>query len=276
LESQTDKHLLEEARLLASLKELQRVLTLPTLPGRIEAYDISNIQGTNPVGSMVVFDYARPKKQDYRKFKISAKGGSASGGNPPIPKPDDFAMMGEVLERRFSHSVIPAKAACLPDGQGIQTTGSPIRSGMTNPLWPLPDLILIDGGKGQLNAAIAAMRHIPNSKFQIPIIGLAKRLEEIFMPGKSNPIILPSNSIALFLLQRIRDEAHRFAIKFHRQLRSKSSLASELDKITGIGPAKKKILLQKFKSASKIKQAEFSELANAVGKKLAQKIKTIL
>ncbi|HEX9503800.1 MAG TPA: excinuclease ABC subunit UvrC [Patescibacteria group bacterium] len=232
LESTSDKHLLEEARLLSSLKELQRVLELPNLPGRIEAYDISNIQGTNPVGSMIVFDFARSKKDDYRKFKINKK-----------QTPDDFGMMHEMLERRFKHD------------------------------WPKPDLILIDGGKGQLSSAVSVLKQYD---LNIPIIGLAKRLEEIFLPGKKDPIVLPANSIALFLLQRIRDEAHRFAVKYHRHLRSKGSLSSVLDEIGGVGPAKKKLLLQKFGSASKVRIASLTELAAIVGSKLAEKIKASL
>ena len=233
---QAGKQLLEEARLLASLKELQRVLKLAKLPGRIEAYDISNIQGTSPVGSMVVFDYARPKKQDYRKFKIKAK-----------QTPDDFAMMREVLERRFKNS------------------------------WPLPELILIDGGKGQLNAAVAAISNFQFPIFKkIPIIGLAKRQEEIFIPKQPKALILQPNSIALFLLQRIRDESHRFAINYHRLLRSKKSLVSRLDEISGLGPGKKRRLLQKFGSAAKIRQAQLSDLAAEVGRKLAETIKARL
>jgi excinuclease ABC subunit C len=243
LESTTDKHLLEEARLLASLKELQRILELEKLPGRIEAYDISNIQGTNPVGSMVVFDFARSKKDEYRKFKINKK-----------QTPDDFAMMEEMLERRFKHSM---------------TNNLP----PTTSRWPLPDLILIDGGKGQLSSAMSILK---KSHLTIPIFGLAKRLEEIFLPGRRTPILLPVNSQALFLLQRIRDEAHRFAVKYHRHLRSKGSLSSVLDEISGIGPAKKKSLLQKFGSASKVRAASLTELAAIVGSKTAEKIKASL
>ncbi len=233
LESTSDKHLLEEARLMSSLKELQRVLSLPVLPARIEAYDISNIQGTNPVGSMVVFDFARPKKDQYRKFKINKK-----------QTPDDFAMMREMLERRFK------------------------REG-----WAKPDLILIDGGKGQLSSAVSVLDQY---QLTIPILGLAKRLEEIFRPGQPQPLILPHNSIALFLLQRIRDEAHRFAVTYHRKVRSRGLLASTLDQITGIGPAKKKILLQTYGSAEGIRKASLTELGNIVGTKLAEKIKASL
>jgi excinuclease ABC subunit C len=240
LEATSDKHLLEEARLLSSLKELQRVLELPNLPARMECFDISNIQGTNAVGSMVVFDFAHPKKDAYRKFKINKK-----------DTPDDFAMMREMLERRFARS--------------LET--DPTRK------WPLPDLIIIDGGKGQLSTAVSVLRQYG---LNIPIIGLAKRIEEIFFPGKNTPLLLPQTSIALFLLQRIRDEAHRFAITYHRKLRSKSSTKSVLDGIPGIGPAKKKALLAHFGSASSIKSASLTDISNVVGKSLAEKIKASL
>ncbi len=264
LESTSDKQLLEEARLLASLKELQRVLELPTLPGRIEAYDISNIQGTNPVGSMIVFDFARPKKDQYRKFKINKK-----------QTPDDFAMMREMIGRRLRHSPLPSREGL---GEGPKASQAPPltppqRGGET---WPLPDLMLIDGGKGQLNAALAVLQKFKNQNSKIKILGLAKRLEEIFLPGKKDPIVLPANSIALFLLQRIRDEAHRFAVKYHRHLRSKGSLSSSLDQINGLGPAKKKMLLQKFGSAPSIRKASLTDLSSIVGSKLAEKIKASL
>ncbi|HTL39313.1 MAG TPA: helix-hairpin-helix domain-containing protein, partial [Methylomirabilota bacterium] len=169
----------------------------------------------------------------YRKFKIQIK-----------ETPDDFAMMAEMLTRRFRH-----------DG------------------WAMPDLILIDGGKGQLSTAVKVLKHY---QLQIPIIGLAKRLEEIFVPQNSTPYILPANSAALFLLQRVRDEAHRFAITFHRKLRTRKSLVSALDQITGIGPKKKKQLLQKFGSTMKIQQASITELGAIVGTTIAEKIKASL
>jgi excinuclease ABC subunit C len=243
LEAQSDKHLLEEARLLASLKELQRVLELPELPARMECFDISNIQGTNAVGSMVVFDYAHPKKDQYRKFKINRKS-----------TPDDFAMMSEMLDRRFARS----------NNNNQNTNNKP---------WPLPNLIIIDGGKGQLSAAVSILKQF---NLDIPIIGLAKRLEEIFTPANSIPRTLPPNSQALYLLQRIRDEAHRFAITYHRKLRSKSAVASVLDQISGIGPAKKKKLLEKFGSAARIRAASITEIAEVVGNRTAEKIKASL
>src|SRR3989344_3825857 len=162
LESTTDKKLLEEARLLSSLKELQRVLNLPELPARIEAYDISNIQGTNPVGSMGVFDFARPKKNTCRKFKISGRAGSASGGNNSIPKPDDFAMMREMLSRRLKH--LGSNSPAIPDAvpPPLKIRGGAKAQPKAGALWPMPNLILIDGGKGQLNAALEVLH-----KFQI-------------------------------------------------------------------------------------------------------------
>jgi excinuclease ABC subunit C len=224
--------------MMASLKELQRVLNLDQLPARIEAFDISNIQGTNPVGSMVVFDFGRPKKDQYRKFKIRSK-----------QTPDDFAMMSEMLGRRFK------------------------RSTDSSHKWPLPNLVLIDGGKGQLSVAIKTLKQY---KLQIPLIGLAKRLEEIFLPGRRLPILLPENSIARFLLQRVRDEAHRFAITYHRKLRSRGAVKSILDDIKGIGPNKKRQLLQKFGSAAKIREASLTEISAIIGSAAAEKIKASL
>jgi excinuclease ABC subunit C len=237
LEAQSDKHLLEEAKLMSALKELQRVLGMKDLPGRMECFDISNIQGTNAVGSNVVFEFGHPAKDQYRKFKIKTKS-----------TPDDFAMMSEMLTRRFarSSSVHGSKA------------------------WPMPDLIIIDGGKGQLSTAQDAMK---DAGLKIPMIGLAKRLEEIFLPGRPTAIMLPQNSIALFLLQRIRDEAHRFAITYHRKLRSRGAVKSVLDEVAGVGEAKKKKLLQKFGSAQKIREASLTDIAAIVGGKLAEKIK---
>ncbi len=257
LEAISDKKLLEEARLLSSLKELQRVLGLSVLPGRIEAFDISNITGKSAVGSMVVFDFARPKKEDYRRFKIRLK-----------DTPDDFAMMREMLTRRFRRTMT------MTNDNDRAANGHSQKSIVNS--WPLPDLILIDGGKGQLTAALSALRksEIRNPKFEI--IGLAKKFEEIFLPGKSQPLILPVNSIAKFLLQRIRDEAHRFAVVYHRKLRSKSAVSSALDQIPGVGPNKKKVLLANFKSLAGIRKASLGELAQVAGKGLAEKIKASL
>ncbi|MBI5530641.1 MAG: excinuclease ABC subunit UvrC [Candidatus Doudnabacteria bacterium] len=241
----------------ASLAQLQQTLKLKAIPKRIECYDISNIQGTNPVGSMVVFKDGLPAKSEYRKFKIYGKN-----------TPDDFAMMTEMLKRRMAR--IKNKESSKTDKTH----------------WPKPDLIVIDGGKGQLNAALTALRisnpkfliskQTPNSKTQIPIIGLAKRIEEIFLPNKEHPIILGHDQPGLQLLQRLRDEAHRFGITFHRNLRSKQAVKSALDDIPGIGPKTKKLLKTKFGTVAEIKKASEDDLAMLVGKKLAQTIKQSL
>ncbi len=224
-----------------ALLKLKETLNLPRIPKRIECYDISNTQGTNAVGSMVVFIEGLPAKSQYRKFKIKTK-----------QTPDDFAMMKEMLSRRLRR--IKNKEL------GI----------MEKTAWPLPDLIVIDGGKGQLGAVSSV---IQNSKFKIPAIGLAKRIEEIFLPGKPEPIILPRDNPGLQLLQRLRDEAHRFGITFHRSLRSRQAVKSALDDISGIGPKTKKLLKQRFGTVFEIKKADAEELAKVVGKKLARTIK---
>jgi excinuclease ABC subunit C len=228
----------------AALAQLKQVLKLKNIPKRIECYDISNTQGTNPVGSMVVFENGLPAKSQYRKFKIQGKN-----------TPDDFAMMKEMLQRRL---------------QRIKNHELGIRE---KDKWPTPDLIVIDGGKGQLGVATSI---IHNSKFIIPVIGLAKRIEEIFLPGKAQPVILGHNQPALQLLQRLRDEAHRFGITFHRDLRSKQAVKSALDDIPGIGPKTKKLLKAKFGTVAQIKKIPLDELSKIVGSKLAQTIKKYL
>ncbi len=219
-----------------ALTELQTLLHLPTLPKRIEGFDISNIQGTNAVGSMVVFQDGLPKKSEYRKFKIQGK-----------DTPDDFEMLKEMLSRRLNRI-------------------------MSKDKWPLPDLIVIDGGKGQLNAVVEVLTTY-NLQLTIPVIGLAKRIEEIFLPHQPKPIILTHDQPALQLLQRLRDEAHRFGITFHRALRSKQAVKSALDDISGIGPKTKKLLKTQFGTIANIKNANVDELTKVVGQKLAQNIK---
>ncbi|MDW8107180.1 MAG: excinuclease ABC subunit UvrC [Armatimonadota bacterium] len=222
----------------SALLELQEVLNLPHLPQRIEAYDISNIQGIAPVGSMVVFEGGQPKKSDYRRFRIK--------WHPESP--DDFAMMKEVLTRRLREAL---------EGDAKWRT--------------LPDLILIDGGKGQLNAALEAMHALG---FQIPAIGLAKRHELIILPDADEPLELPRHSKALHLLQRIRDEAHRFAVSYHRKVREQRAVKSPLDEIPGIGPRRKKMLLRLFGSIDRIREASLDELASVptMTRKLAQQV----
>lgn len=219
-----------------TLEKLKEILKLPSLPRRIEGYDISNTQGTNPVGSMVVAKDGQAAKSEYRKFKIASK-----------QTPDDFFMMREMLTRRLSR-VNPKNEADK---------------------WPIPDLIVIDGGKGQLSVAVEVLKQ---AGLKIPVIGLAKRIEEIFLPHKSEPIILPHDNPVLQLLQRLRDEAHRFGITFHRSLRSKQATKSVLDTIPGIGPKTKKLLKLKIGTVQKIKQVPIDELTKLVGRAKAEQI----
>ena len=217
-----------------SVKALQRDLRLPSAPRRIECFDNSNIQGGDAVASMVVFVDGKAKKSEYRHFKIRS-----------VQGPDDFASMKEVVQRRYTRVL-------QEDGQ-------------------LPDLIMVDGGKGQLSSAVEVLAKLELHK--ILIIGLAKRLEEVFMPGNSEALMLPRTSSGLRLLQHIRDEAHRFAITHHRTVRSKRILQSELDLIDGIGKKRAKELLEAFGSVQGVKFATEEQLAEIVGAKVAQTIK---
>jgi excinuclease ABC subunit C len=233
---QAEKHRQTEA-----LAELQSALDLPSPPNRIECYDISNTQGTSAVGSMVVFERGVPTKKYYRRFNIR----SVSG-------PDDFASMEEVLNRRFNRWRSAQELVAKPGGKVDQAFSL------------LPDLLLIDGGKGQLSRAAAVLEKY-NLTDQIPVAGLAKQHEQIFLPQRSDPINLPERSQGLFLLQRVRDEAHRFAITSHRRQRTKSGLASRLDSIPGVGPARRKALLTKFGSIEKIRSASVDDLSSIPG-----------
>jgi excinuclease ABC subunit C len=221
-------------RRVESLEELREVLNLESLPLRIECFDISNIQETAPVGSMVVFQDAVPKKAHYRKFGIRHAEGQ-----------DDFAMMAEVVTRRFARvSTVTADEY----DEGFST---------------LPNLVVIDGGKGQLSAALAAMQ-----QFDLPrvaVISLAKRDEEVFLPGRPDPVRLDPSSPALQLLQRIRDEAHRFALDFHRQRRDTQARESILDALPGVGPARKRALLRHFGSPERLLAASPEELEGVPG-----------
>jgi len=211
-----------------ALADLQSELELPENPRRIEAFDISNIVGTAASGSMIVFEHGKPKKADYRHYKIRT-----------VQKPDDIAMMTELLRRRYQTSPQKEKAKK-----------------------PIPDLIVVDGGKGQLNAAVRVLDEVG---LKIPVIGLAKRFEHIFVPGKSDPKILREDSNALFLLQRLRDEAHRFAIRYHHILRDKKIEKSALNEIAGIGEKRKRILFQYFGSIDRIRTASLEELTRVPG-----------
>jgi excinuclease ABC subunit C len=217
------------------LEELRKVLELPYRPDRIEGFDISNIQGSEVVASMVVFERGQPKRSDYRKFKIR----SLEKG-----KPDDFAAMREVVLRRYRR--------LLEEGA------------------ELPDLVLVDGGKGQLGAALEGLEELGLS--HLPTVSLAKKEEWIFRPGGAGPLILDRHSPALQLLQRTRDEAHRFAVTFHRQQRKARDLKSSLDSIPGIGPRNRKKLLIRFKSLKGVKAAELSDLQTVLGEKLGARV----
>jgi excinuclease ABC subunit C len=237
---QADRHRQEQA-----LLELQEALTLSAPLNRIECYDISNTQGTAAVGSMVVFEQGVPKRKLYRRFNIRS-----------VVGPDDFASMEEVLIRRFNRWLAAKEMEVEPGKKPDQAFA------------PLPDLLIVDGGKGQLGRAVEVLESFDLSAI-VPAVGLAKQNEEIFLPGKPKPILLPSKSQGLYLLQRVRDEAHRFAISSHRQRRTKEGLASRLEAIPGIGPAKRKALLNHFGSIEKIKKGTIAELSAVQGITLA-------
>ncbi|MGH2481850.1 MAG: excinuclease ABC subunit UvrC, partial [Ktedonobacteraceae bacterium] len=294
LEQQRIKWLSDSQKTQLALEELQEALNLVSPPQRIECYDISNTQGTNSVGAMVVFEGGRPRNSEYRRFKIK----TVEGAN-------DFASHQEVLRRRFRKAAsqqeaeLEAEATAVIDKVSQKNVGTPVsqaeiagetpvkppmpvhsrdavhprpgagkqsdnstddldvvegeqpESGMQH-AWALPDLVIIDGGKGQLNAALEVMREL---RLDIPTIGVAKEegshsklatAEEIYIPGAGEPIILPRSSQGLYLLQRIRDEAHRFSITYHRKVRSEKTFKSVLDEVPGIGPKRKKALMQRF------------------------------
>jgi len=235
-----------------ALEDLAEELDLPAPPRRIECYDISNIQGTSAVGSMVVFVDGHPRPKEYRRFRIR----TVQGAN-------DFASMAEVLRRRFRH-VASAQGA----GNG--------RAGGDESFGAMPDLVIVDGGRGQLSAALDALRDLGMKG--VPVAGLAKQHEELFVKDVSDPIVLPRTSQALYLVQRIRDEAHRFAITYHRDVRKKTAMASALDGVPGIGPKRKKALLRKFGSVRAIRDASLDEIAATVGftRALAARVKECL
>jgi len=216
----------ENLKILANLKEM---LHLARFPHRIEAYDISNIQGTNAVGSMVVFENGGPRPAQYRRFRIKSVGGA-----------DDYAMMREMIRRRFTvHTEAGSKWSALPD------------------------LVLIDGGKGHLHAADFALTEV--GAVDIPLASIAKENEDIFLPGRNMPVCIDKSSDELHLLQRIRDEAHRFAITYHKNLRAKASRESALDRVPGIGPTRKKALIRRFGSVHNIREAQLNELTAVKG-----------
>jgi excinuclease ABC subunit C len=228
--------LLDEGKSVEALAELQEHLELAQPPTRIECYDISNIRGQAATGSMVVFVKGVPRKSDYRRFKIRTVEGA-----------DDYAMMQEVLRRRFRRA--------------LEKTEEPAE----DKAWTiLPDLVVLDGGKGQLNAALEVMDEY-GLREAVPVVGLAKEREEIFVSGQSDPILLPGGSQGLFLMQRIRDEAHRFALQYHRRLRAKRTFASTLEEIPNIGPKRRQALLKHFGSLESIREATLEELMAVPG-----------
>ena len=241
----------------AAMAELQEALSLPTLPRRIECYDISSIQGTNPVGSMVVFDDGVPKSSHYRRFKVKTVEGV-----------DDYSMMREVLTRRFKRLVKDKQ-----DSSSNGHTAGEGRSSADQAWLATPDLVLIDGGKGHLSAALQVFLELGTE--HIPLASLAKENEELFVPQSPEPILLPRTSQALFLVQRARDEAHRFAVTFHRQRRSKRTMASAMDEVQGIGPKRRRMLLRRFGSIKGVRDAPLEDIAAVPGMtiKLALRLK---
>jgi excinuclease ABC subunit C len=226
----------EEGRQAASrLEALRKLLDLPDEPRRIEGFDVSNIQGSDIVASMVVFEDGQPKRSEHRKYKIKTV---ADG-------PDDFASMREVVLRRYRR--------VLEEGT------------------EQPDLILIDGGKGQLSAALTSLTELGLS--HLPLVSIAKKEEVLFQNGRAEPIVLPKSSPTLQLIQRVRDEAHRFAVTFHRQRRATRNFHSKLDDIQGIGPRKRKLLMDRFKSLKRVREATLDELADVVGPRLAKRVR---
>jgi excinuclease ABC subunit C len=297
--------------------QLQEALNLPRTPRRIECYDISHVQGTSQVASMVVFEDGKPKRSDYKRFKIKHQEGN-----------NDFLSMQEVVRRRFTRAlaatpgtermgatpepILHPRGISLPVVNGgpstgfrptiedDETAGDVARARLDGGLeaayedthgtdddgaggngsaaaWGVfPDLVIIDGGKGQLSAAVEVMDGLELS--EIPIVGLAKEREEIFQKHSPEPVILPRNSQGLYLVQRVRDEAHRFAITYHRNVRSKKSLRSQLDDVSGVGPARKKALLRQFGSVKAIRGASLEELAAVPGmtRRTAEELKRAL
>lgn len=217
-----------------ALRSLQEVLDLPEAPLRIEAYDISTLQGTNTVASMVVLEDGIPRRSDYRRFKIRTVDGQ-----------DDFASMEETIRRRFKAYLAERRR---PHDESAKFS------------YP-PSLIVIDGGPGQLGRAVKVLDELG---LDIPVLGLAKRMEEVYLPGQPEPIVIPRDAEALYLLQRVRDEAHRFAVSYHRTLRSKSMVDSILDEVAGVGPTRKKALIRRFGSLKQMRGAGRHELAEVV------------
>jgi len=251
LEQQRIKWLTDSQKTQMALEELQDVLNLAAPPMRIECYDISNTQGTNSVGAMVVFEAGRPRPNEYRRFKIKT-----------VEGPNDFASIQEMLRRRFRRQAQQSEERAEEIEQEVPLEHD----------WAMPDLIIIDGGKGQLSAAMEVLQEL---HIDVPTTGLAKENEELFIPGSPDPIILPRTSQGLYMVQRIRDEAHRFGITYHRKLRSDRTFKSVLDEIPGIGPKRKQALMKHFGSVRAISDASVDDLAtlNGMTREAAEKVK---
>ena len=238
LEQERVRWLADRGKTETALRELADALGLEGPPKRIECYDVSHVQGTSVVSSMVVFEDGRPAKHAYRRFRAKI-----------TDRNDDFANMHDTLRRRYQRSA--------SDGEG----------------WPVLDLVMLDGGKGQLAAGQAALSDA--GLLQIPIAALAKEREELFVPSRPDPIALPRTSQGLYLVQRIRDEAHRFAVTYHQKVRGKRAVRSVLDDVDGVGPARKRALLRRFGSVRAMREAPVEDVAAVagVGPALAERIK---
>jgi excinuclease ABC subunit C len=239
--------LADQGKTLAALEELADALGLAGPPLRIECYDISNFQGSESVGSMVVFEDGKPRTGEYRRFRIRT-----------VEGPNDFASHQEVLRRRF------------------RATKSGEEGSEEERRWAMPDLVIVDGGKGQVSAAKAVLDEL--GLHDLPLAGLAKEREELFLPERSDPILLPPTSSALYLVQRLRDEAHRFAITYHRSLRDKRTVRSAFDDLPGVGPKRKRELLKVFGSIKRVREAPVEQIAAVPGisRTLAERIKATL
>jgi excinuclease ABC subunit C len=242
--------LADQGKTLGALEELADALGLPALPTRIECYDISNFQGSETVGSMVVFEDGKPRTGEYRRFRIR-----------DVVGPNDFASHQEVLRRRFRFAV---------SGRAGDEGSAEERR------WAMPDLVIIDGGRGQVSAAKEVLDEL--GLHDLPLAGIAKEREELILPSRAEPVLLPTTSQGLYLVQRIRDEAHRFAITYHRDLRRKAAVRSRFDDLPGIGPRRRAALLRVFGSIKRVKDAPVEQIAAVpgIGPSLAAKIKTNL
>jgi excinuclease ABC subunit C len=241
--------LADQGKTLGALEELTEALGLPALPTRIECYDISNFQGSETVGSMVVFEDGKPRSGEYRRFRIRG-----------VTGPNDFASHQEVLRRRFR--AVQGRA-------GDEGSAEERR-------WAMPDLVVIDGGRGQVSAAKEVLDEL--GLHDLPLAGLAKEREELVLPSVAEPVLLPTTSQALYLVQRIRDEAHRFAITYHRDLRRKAAVRSRFDDLPGVGPRRRAALLRVFGSIKRVREAPVEQVAAVpgIGPALAAKIKANL